>query len=133
MLTIEDIKSRPKQEVTFTLECSGNHGSPTFTGAIGNARWGGTPLAPILKEAGIHDNGIEVIFFGYDSGTEQRKKAEMRQNFARSMSVDDALKDTHLLCYEMNGEPLPEGNGVPTSANRTRLVWHFMRQMAQTY
>ena len=40
MLTIEDIKARPRQEVTFTLECSGNHGFPTFTGAIGTAKMG---------------------------------------------------------------------------------------------
>ena len=113
MLTIEDIKARPKQDVTFTLECSGNHGFPTFTGAIGNAKWGGTPLAPILKEAGIQEKGIEVIFFGHDSGTEEVRKVKMRQNFARSMSVEDALQDTHLLCYEMNGEPLPDGNGAP--------------------
>ncbi|MCY4402359.1 MAG: sulfite oxidase [Candidatus Poribacteria bacterium] len=113
MLTIEDIKSRPKQEVTFTLECSGNHASANFTGAIGNAKWGGTPLAPILKEAGILDNGIEVIFFGHDIGEEKRKDATMRQNFARSMSVEDALEDSVLLCYEMNGEPLPNKNGAP--------------------
>jgi len=113
MLTIEDIKARPRQEVTFTLECSGNHGFPTFTGAIGNARWAGTPLAPILKEAGIKENGIEVIFFGHDVGEEERRKVKMRQNFARSMSVEDALEDTNLLCYEMNGEPLPHDNGAP--------------------
>ncbi len=113
MLTIDDIKSRPKQDVTFTLECSGNHASPKFTGAIGNAKWGGTPLAPILKEAGIQEDGIEVIFFGHDSGDEKRKGANMQQNFARSMSVDDALEDTVLLCYEMNGVPLPNNNGAP--------------------
>ncbi len=113
MLTIEDIKARPRQEVTFTLECSGNHGSPRFTGAIGNAKWAGTPLAPILKEAGIQENGIEVIFFGHDAGEEERRGVKMRQNFARSMSVEDALEDTNLLCYEMNGEPLPHANGAP--------------------
>ena len=112
-LTIEDIKARPKQDVTFTLECSGNHGFPTFTGGIGNAKWGGTPLAPILKKAGIRENGIEVIFFGHDVGEEERREVKMRQNFARSMSVEDALQDTNLLCYEMNGEPLPHPNGAP--------------------
>ena len=112
-LTIDDIKARPKKDVTFTLECSGNHGFPTFTGAIGNAKWGGTPLAPILKEAGIKENGIEVIFFGHDYGEEKRRGVTMRQNFARSMSVDDALQDTNLLSYEMNGEPLPQANGAP--------------------
>ncbi len=113
VLTIEDIKARPKQDVTFTLECSGNHGFPTFTGGIGNAKWGGTPLAPILKEAGIRENGIEVIFFGHDVGEEERREVKMRQNFARSMSVEDALQDINLLCYEMNGEPLPHPNGAP--------------------
>ena len=112
-LTIDDIKARPRQEVIFTLECSGNHGFPTFTGAIGNAKWGGTPLTPILKEAGIQEEGIEVIFFGHDVGEEERRDVKMRQNFARSMSVEDALEDTMLLCYEMNGEPLPHDNGAP--------------------
>lgn len=112
-LSIDDIKARPKKDVTFTLECSGNHGFPTFTGAIGNAKWGGTPLAPILKEAGIKEEGIEVIFFGHDSGEEKRRGVTMRQNFARSMSVEDALQDANLLCYEMNGEPLPQPNGAP--------------------
>ena len=113
MLTIDDIKARPRQEIIFTLECSGNHGFPTFTGAIGNAKWGGTPLTPILKEAGIQEEGIEVIFFGHDVGEEERRDVKMRQNFARSMSVEDALEDTMLLCYEMNGEPLPHDNGAP--------------------
>ena len=113
MLTIDDIKARPKQEVIFTLECSGNHGFPTFTGAIGNAKWAGTPLAPILKEAGIKEDGIEVIFFGHDAGVEKRRGNDMPQNFARSMSVEDALEETNILCYEMNGEPLPQPNGAP--------------------
>lgn len=113
MLTIDNIKARPKQDVIFTLECSGNHGFPTFTGAIGNAKWAGTPLAPILKKAGIQEDGIEVIFFGHDSGVEKRRGNDMPQNFARSMSVEDALEETNILCYEMNGEPLPQPNGAP--------------------
>ena len=44
-LSLADIKARPRQEVVFTVECSGNHGFPFFTGGIGNARWAGTPLA----------------------------------------------------------------------------------------
>lgn len=113
LLTMEDIKARPRQEVTFTLECSGNHGFPTFTGAIGNAKWAGTQLAPILEEARVQENGIEVIFFGHDTGEEERRGVKMRQNFARSLSLSDALENTVLLCYEMNGEPLPHANGAP--------------------
>ena len=38
---------------------------------------------------------------------------KMRQNFARSMSLSDAMQPTNLLCYEMNGEPLPKPHGSP--------------------
>ena len=46
----------------FTLECSGNTGLPFFIGGIGNARWGGARLAPLLEEAGVLEEGIEVVF-----------------------------------------------------------------------
>ena len=112
-LTLNDIKGRQKQNVIYTLECSGNHGFPTFTGAIGTAKWSGTPLAPILEEAGILKDGIEVVFFGSDEGEEEVRKIQMRQNFARSLSITEAMRPDNLLCYEMNDAPLPKGNGFP--------------------
>ncbi len=113
-LTLADIKARPRQEVTFTIECSGNDGLPFFNGGIGNARWGGTPLAPILKEAGVRDSGIEVVFWGTDEGEITRPDdVKFKQNFARSMSLSDAMDPRNILCYEMNGAPLPPDNGFP--------------------
>jgi DMSO/TMAO reductase YedYZ molybdopterin-dependent catalytic subunit len=35
------------------------------------------------------------------------------EQFARSMSLADAMNPNNLLCYEMNGEPLPPGHGAP--------------------
>ena len=112
-LTLEQIQARPRQEVTFTLECGGNHGFNWFTGGIGNARWAGTPLAQILQEAGIKKDGIDVVFFGSDEGEEEVRDIKMKQNFSRSMSVEEALAPANLLCYEMNGEPLPPLHGFP--------------------
>ena len=113
-LTLADIKSRPRQEVTFTLECSGNTGLPFFNGGIGNARWAGTPLAPILEEAGVLDGGVEVVFWGTDEGEIKRSDdLKFKQNFARSMSLADAMDPKNILCYEMNGAPLPADNGFP--------------------
>src|SRR5437870_698382 len=37
ILTLDDLKARPREEVTFTLECSGNDGLPFFNAGIGNA------------------------------------------------------------------------------------------------
>lgn len=112
-LTLADIKARPRQEVVFTVECSGNHGFPFFTGGIGNARWAGTPLAPILEEAGVLEDGIEVVFFGTDTGEVAIRDVKMQQNFARSMSLAEATNPDNLLCYEMNGAALPAANGFP--------------------
>ena len=116
-LTLADIKAMPRQEVTFTLECSGNHGFPDFTGAVGNAKWAGTPLADVLKMAGVMGEGIEVVFWGADVGEIALKDAvrdvKMKQNFARSMSLADAMNSANLLCYEMNGQPLSPAHGFP--------------------
>jgi DMSO/TMAO reductase YedYZ molybdopterin-dependent catalytic subunit len=112
-LTLEDIKSRPRQEVTYTIECSGNTGLPFLTGVIGNATWAGTPLAPLLEEAGVQPEAIEVIFWGTDAGEVEARDMTMRQHFARSMSIEDASNPDYILAYEMNGEALPEKNGFP--------------------
>jgi DMSO/TMAO reductase YedYZ molybdopterin-dependent catalytic subunit len=133
-LSLADVKARPRREVSFTLECSGDHGFPWFIGGVSNGRWAGTPLAPLLERAGILDEGTEVVFWGTDSGevtirdnsgVVRRHPAEpaspvptdidltITEQFARSMSVEDALNRDNLLCYELNGAPLPREHGFP--------------------
>jgi DMSO/TMAO reductase YedYZ molybdopterin-dependent catalytic subunit len=134
-LTLADLKARPRREVNFTLECAGNTGLPFLIGAIGNARWAGTPLAPLLREAGVLEQGKEVIFWGADRGTVTIRDnpgvvsagrtgtvepdagggldLTITEQFARSMSLDEALHRDNLLCYEMNGVPLPPEHGFP--------------------
>lgn len=112
-LTLNELKARPRKETVFTLECSGNNGFDWFKGGVGNATWAGTPLAAMLEEAGIQEDGIEVVFYGRDKGDIEVRDIPMTQHFARSMSLQDALSPDNLLVYEMNGEPLPQANGFP--------------------
>jgi DMSO/TMAO reductase YedYZ molybdopterin-dependent catalytic subunit len=136
-LTMDDLKERRLHEVEFTLECSGNNGEGLdfAIGAIGNARWGGARLAPLLERAGILDDAIEVVFWGFDRGTQTIRDntgifsggqegavqpdtdggydLTITEHFARSMSVREALQSDNLLCYQMNGEPLPPEHGFP--------------------
>jgi DMSO/TMAO reductase YedYZ molybdopterin-dependent catalytic subunit len=134
-LTLADLKARAHREVDFTLECLGNHGHPSFSGAVGNARWAGTPLASLLEKAGVLEQGSEVIFWGADRGTVtirdnvgilsggQTGTVEpdptggldltITEQFARSMSLSEALNRDNLLCYAMNGAPLPPEHGFP--------------------
>jgi DMSO/TMAO reductase YedYZ molybdopterin-dependent catalytic subunit len=111
--TLDEIKAMPRQEVIFTLECSGNNGLPVVDCIIGNAQWVGTPLAPLLEQAGVLENGREVVFFGTDAGEEIVREQTVVQQFARSMSLEDAMNPDNLLVYEMNGEDLPQPNGYP--------------------
>lgn len=99
--------------MTYTLECSGNYGFPSVTTAVGNARWTGTPLAPPLRHAGLLEDARDVVFCGSDFGEEEVREIKMQQNFARRRSIDDAMNPDNLLCYRMNGAPLPDLHGTP--------------------
>jgi len=112
-MTLDQLKARARQEVAFTLECAGSNGLPFFDGGIGNAAWAGTPLAPLLREAGVLEQGREVVFYGRDIGMQKVRDFEVTTPFARSLSVADAMDPNILLCYEMNGEPLPPSHGAP--------------------
>lgn len=112
-LSLAALKARPRKEIVFTLECSGNHGFPWFTSGIGTAKWAGTPLAPLLREVGVLHRGTEIVFVGSDAGEEEVRQIKMPQHFARSMSLVDAMNPNNLLCYEMNGAALPQPHGYP--------------------
>ncbi len=134
-LNLAELKRRPQDEVDFTIECSGNTGLPFSIGAIGNALWTGTKLAPILKAARPRSNAVEVVFWGADQGQVTIRDDSgitgpgqtgsvvpdstggldltITERFARSMTLDDAMDPRNLLCYGMNGAALPPGHGYP--------------------
>src|SRR5436305_9018033 len=84
-----------------------------FCGEIGNVKWAGTPLAPLLKECGIAPEAVEFAFWGSDKKTEKIRDGSYEQNFARALSVADAMREDLILAYEMNGKPLTAGHGFP--------------------
>ena len=110
--TLEEIKRRPRIERTLFFECSGNS-SRRIHGTMGNATWTGTPLRELLRELRPASEVREVIFWGADAGEETIRGDTFRMNFARSMSLEDAMESEAMLVYEINGEPLPVGNGFP--------------------
>jgi DMSO/TMAO reductase YedYZ molybdopterin-dependent catalytic subunit len=112
-LTMAALKAWPRQELDFTIECSGNHGFNWNWGMIGNAHWAGVALARLLQEAGVMDDAIEVAFYGADVGEETVREQKITQHFARSMSIEDAKSPYNMLCDEMNGKPLSTRHGFP--------------------
>jgi sulfane dehydrogenase subunit SoxC len=117
-LSLDELRARPAAEHTVTMECAGNGrarleprpvSQPWLLEAVGTARWRGTPLAPLLEDAGVPDGTVEVLFTGLDRGIEGGDE----QAFQRALQLDDALRGEVLLAYEMNGAPLPPQHGFP--------------------
>src|SRR5919206_4016604 len=76
-LDLATLRRRARGEVTATMECAGNGrarldprpvSQPWLVEAVGTARWEGTPLRPLLEEAGIPQAAVEVLFTGLDRG-----------------------------------------------------------------
>lgn len=112
-LSLDQLMARDKVEIDAGFECGGNRGTGIFQGLIGNARWGGISLRDLLNEAGVKDEGIEVVFYGADQGEENVRDSDVLQSFGRSMHIEDALMPEVMLAYEMNGVPLPLYHGAP--------------------
>ncbi len=115
-ISMADIRRRPRIELACAYECSGNSGR-RFHGLVSNGLWGGTSLKALLQDIGVEPGGREVVFFGADRGDEtitvRGRSWEVEQQFARSLSLDDALGDDTMLAYELNGEPLTLNQGAP--------------------
>jgi DMSO/TMAO reductase YedYZ molybdopterin-dependent catalytic subunit len=117
-LDLAALRARPGVTLRVTLECAGNGrallhprpvSQPWLTEAVGTAEWTGTPLAPLLREAGVADDAVEVVFTGADHGIERG----VEQDYQRSLPLVEALREEVLLAYEMNGAPLPPQHGAP--------------------
>ncbi|HZD79047.1 MAG TPA: molybdopterin-dependent oxidoreductase, partial [Actinomycetota bacterium] len=54
-------------------------------------------------------DAVEIAFTGLDHGIE----GGVEQDYGRSLSVEQAMREEVLLAWEMNGEPLPPQHGFP--------------------
>ena len=129
-LSLDELRARDRVSEPITFECAGNGrallaprpiSQPWLTEAVGTAEWAGTPLRPLLDQAGPSGTAVEVLFEGLDRGIE----GGVPQAYERSMPLADA--EHALLAYEMNGAPLLPQHGFPL-----RLVvpgWYGMQNV----
>ncbi|MDQ2942316.1 MAG: sulfite oxidase [Candidatus Dormibacteraeota bacterium] len=117
-LSLEQLKERPAATLAVTLECAGNGrarmsprplSQPWLCEAVGTAEWTGTPLGPLLAEAGLLDDAKEVVFTGLDRGIQ----GGVEQQYERSLPLAEAMRQDVLLAYAINGQPLPPQHGFP--------------------
>lgn len=116
--SLADLQALPQRTVRVTLECAGNGRAqltprnasmPWVEEGVSTAEWTGTPLAEVLKKAGLQQSACEVVFTGADVGIDRG----VEQTYARSLRVPDALHPDVLLVWAMNGQPLLPQHGAP--------------------
>jgi DMSO/TMAO reductase YedYZ molybdopterin-dependent catalytic subunit len=117
-LTLPQLKAKSALTLAVTMECAGNgraflsprpFSQTWLEGAVGTAEWTGTPLGPLLEEAGVEGNALEVVFTGLDRGIQ----GEVEQSYARSLSLEQAMRPEVMLTYAMNGHALLPQHGFP--------------------
>lgn len=96
-LTYDDLLQMPMVERDVTIMCVSN---PIGGNYIGNARWLGTPLMPLLEQAGIDSAADQVFSTSVDGWT-------------CSTPLTGLAEREPLLVIGMNGEPLPIDHGFP--------------------
>jgi DMSO/TMAO reductase YedYZ molybdopterin-dependent catalytic subunit len=132
-LSLAELQARPQRTLPVTFECAGNgrallepRGSlsqPWLREAVGTGEWTGTPLAPLLEEAGVASDAVDVVFTGLDRGAQ----GGVMQDYARAVPIGEALREDVLLAWAINGQPLPPQHGHPL-----RVVvpgWYGMTQV----
>jgi DMSO/TMAO reductase YedYZ molybdopterin-dependent catalytic subunit len=97
-ITFADLMKRPMIDHDVTLTCVSESVGGSF---IGNARWQGTLLADILKEAGIQKGATQIVM---------RDVNGMNLGVATDPVMDGRAS---LLAIGMNGQPLPQEHGFP--------------------
>jgi DMSO/TMAO reductase YedYZ molybdopterin-dependent catalytic subunit len=97
-LDYDELLSRPMVERDVTLACVSNEVGGAY---VGNARWVGTPLADLLREAGVDPGASQLVSRSVDGFTIGTPTAVV-------MDGRDAM-----LAVGMNGEPLPVEHGFP--------------------
>jgi DMSO/TMAO reductase YedYZ molybdopterin-dependent catalytic subunit len=131
-LTLDELMSRPTVTSRVLLECAGNGrarldprpvSQPWLLEAVGSAEWTGTPLGPLLAEAGVSPDAVDVVFTAADHGLERG----VEQDYRRGLPLAEAVRPETLLVWAMDGALLPPQHGAPL-----RLVvpgWYGMAQV----
>ena len=96
-INYRELLAMPRVEKVYTLECISN---PIGGTAIGNAKWTGTPLKPLLQRAGPSGEATHAAIYAADG-------------FSTGHPIERLWNEENFLAYQMNGEDLPPIHGYP--------------------
>ena len=94
-LTLDEIKQLPKKDIVFDFKCIEGWSQVTH--------WAGVPLKTFMDHYKLNDQE-KLKYIGLQ--TPDKK-------YYVGIDMPSALQSQTLLCYEMNGQPLPMNQGYP--------------------
>jgi hypothetical protein len=95
ILKLDDIKKLPKTEIVFDFKCIEGWDQVTH--------WGGVKFSDFVKAYNLTDESA-MKYLGLSTPDEE---------YYVGIDMPSALHPQTLLCYEMNGKPLPMNQGSP--------------------
>jgi sulfoxide reductase catalytic subunit YedY len=98
-LSLQDLKSLPKQEQTTLHNC--------IQGWTSVGRWGGVPLREILSRCKPLPGARYLVFTSF------AKHEKSEKIYYECVSLDLARHPQTILAYELNGQELPIQSGAP--------------------
>ncbi len=94
-LTLNDIKKLPKKDIVFDFKC--------IEGWSQITHWAGVPFKTFLEAYGLKSEGT-MSYVGMQTPN---------KNYYVGIDMPSAVQEQTILCYEMNGAPLPLNQGFP--------------------
>jgi DMSO/TMAO reductase YedYZ molybdopterin-dependent catalytic subunit len=131
LLTLDDLKARPKAIVETVHECCGSPLEPKVpTRRVTNVRWGGADLAALLEESGVDPEATFLWSYGLDGGEFAGKACDW---YLKDLPLARLKAGDVLLAYELNGAPLPAEHGFPVrlvvpgyyGTNSVKWLWRL--------
>jgi len=94
-ISIDEIKALPKTEIVFDFKCIEGWSQVT--------RWAGVKFTDFIKKYGL-DEQSQMKFVGFNTPDKE---------YYVGIDMKSIVHPQTLLCYEMNGQPLPMNQGFP--------------------
>jgi Oxidoreductase molybdopterin binding domain len=94
-ITLDDIKKLPKTDIIFNFKCIEGWSQVTH--------WGGVKFSEFIKAYGLNEEAA-MKYLGLATPDKQ---------YYVGIDMPSAMHPQTLLCYELNGKPLPMDQGYP--------------------
>lgn len=95
LITIDEIKALPKTEIIFDFKCIEGWSQVTH--------WGGVKFSDFVKHFGLEDQS-NMLYVGLNTPD---------NGYYVGIDHKSIMHPQTILCYEMNGDPLPMNQGAP--------------------